>query len=656
MIGNLPVKNGKVDLTLSLFQPSKEIKDFTRKVKQDIETGNEIQHRVFNEFNDVNILTRMDIDQRLFNTYVSPPSKDPDEVWQYIGRRATSRNKIISIAAHVTSTLLYPNVFAQNELDEEDKDAAEIAKELISWNIENSTYEQTFLFTIIQGLVNPCMYLGAEYNEVTQKIRTKLDNGEISTMDVIDEILSGFQTSNIAVEEMLIANPYQHYHQRQRFTARRKYIDYDELETLWGHHENWDFIKPGIRQLYDPGSEMFYDQKDEELSTLGEEVSYRNRTDDTEVVYVNGVYLGDENVENNPFKHRDNRNAPKYPEAKRGYKPIDEGRFYYYKSAAFELAPDDDILNEMWRMSLNAVKLATFMPVSVSGDEIIDGSVVFPGAVTHFNRDTKVDPILPRQDIASAFNAVQNIEQQMSETSRTDSTRLGVSAGGSNTAFEKAKEEQNARIELGLFGKMIGGLVVEFGELMIDIILHHETVAEAEEILGGMQRLKFRQFLREDTIDGKNVTKKIVFTDEFMGRNLTNEEKLQKSFGLMEEEEGKFKGEARIYKVNPNLFRKLKFKLRVEADQLLPKNETFEKALGLEAYDRMIQNPFVDQQMVTRDFLVKNFAKGDVDKYMAKQNAVQQEVSGERKGRTSALVEQVAGNGSANRMINQNVV
>ena len=46
----------------------------------------------------------------------------------------------------------------------------------------------------------------------------------------------------------------------------------------------------------------------------------------------------------------------------------------------------------------------------------------------------------------------------------------------------------------------------------------------------------------------------------------------------------------------------------------------FEKALKLEGYDRMIQNPYTDPEAVTRDFLVDIFAKGDTDKYMKKMN------------------------------------
>ena len=49
-----------------------------------------------------------------------------------------------------------------------------------------------------------------------------------------------------------------------------------------------------------------------------------------------------------------------------------------------------------------------------------------------------------------------------------------------------------------------------------------------------------------------------------------------------------------------------------------PKNRSLEKALNLEAYDRMIQNPVLDQQAVTRDFLVEVYKPGEGDKYISK--------------------------------------
>ncbi len=72
-------------------------------------------------------------------------------------------------------------------------------------------------------------------------------------------------------------------------------------------------------------------------------------------------------------------------------------------------------------------------------------------------------------------------------------------------------------------------------------------------------------------------------------------------------------GKQRIYIVNPARFRELKYKIKVSVDQMEPKSKALEKALNLELYDRAIQNPLVDQDSITRDFLLDVYRPGESD-------------------------------------------
>ena len=62
----------------------------------------------------------------------------------------------------------------------------------------------------------------------------------------------------------------------------------------------------------------------------------------------------------------------------------------------------------------------------------------------------------------------------------------------------------------------------------------------------------------------------------------------------------------------------MSFKSKVSADKLLQESDALEKAMKLEGYDRMIENPLADAEEVSRDFLFEVFAEGDSDKYMKK--------------------------------------
>jgi len=654
MLGDIPTKDGKVQLPISSYQPSLEIRDFTAKIKKDYGIGDAINKRPFKEFNDRSLLQIMDDSQKLFNSWTEPPSDDPNESWRWKGTRPITRNKLISIAAHVTSTIIYPAVFAQNDLDEEDKEAANIMRDLIKWNIRNSDYEENFLFGVISALVNPVVWMRAEFVEVLQTIRQKAKDGTISTKEVIDETLSGLNTYVIPPDEMLISNPYEYNLQRQRFLIRKRWIDYDEAQALYGEHENFKYIQPGVKCLYNDADGMFYDQHDTELQTLCEEITYYNRREDLEVVFVNGIYLGKPDPYDNPIKHRrtvrdrdgNPVEVPIYPFVKSGYEPIDEKRFFFYKSAAEKLAKEQELVDTMYRMVMDGTFLAVMPPIATTGAGQVDSTVIFPGAVTNFGEEATITPINIGQNLPAGYRALQELEKSMSEGSQSEIQR-GIPPTGGKTAYEIAQLQQNARIQLGLFGKMLASLVRDLGYLIIDLIIHHQTLGEVEEITGGTVRMRYRKFLLPDEEGGKKITKKIEFSEDLLGKEMTKEEKLKESAKILEEEGG-IESDVRIFKVNPELFSRLRFLLTVNADTLLPKNEAFEKAIKLEAYDRMIINPWTNKPNVTRDYLVEPFAKGETDKYMMKTpdaNLLQQLASrATGAGKSTPLVEQTTRN------------
>ena len=621
MIGNLitEIINGKevIQNEKAEFQPSEEVKNLTARIKKDYEIGYGILHRPFEEFNDLSLVQRMDVDQKSFNSYVQPKTDDPDESWRWNGVRPITRNKILSTAAHLTAGMMYPGVFAQNDQDEEDRDAEDIMRYLITWNIKYSDYEMTFLYGVLAALVNPAAYIEVDYAETLQTIKMKGDDGKITLTDIVDEVLSGLKFHNVPADEILLSNPYEYYLQKQRFIIRRRFVDYDEIAARYSGHPNLKYIKPGIKAFYNSNDGMFYQQKDENLDTLAEEAIYYNRREDIEVPYVNGVYMGDNNVEANLIKCRDNKNRPKYPYVKFGAEPIDEKRFAFYKSLSFKLLNDQDIADQMWRMVMDDTFLEVMTPLAVMGEERISTDIMFPGSVTNFPIDTKVEGIGAGRNLQAGWNALGQIEKSMAEASEEEQ-RGGKYAEGQRTAYEVAKVEENARISLGILGKMLMRMVSDLGDLMIDRIIMFQTIGEIEELTGGQTKMKYRSFLLPDEAEGgRKVTRKVMFDGSLIGKKMSKRQKLEESYNIMEEQGGD-DSQTRIYRANPSLFSRLKYMITIEPEAWMPKNERFETLIKLEKYDRLISNPLVDQEAVTRDFLVAPLAKGEADKYMKK--------------------------------------
>lgn len=657
MIGELIFKEGKLvspNATPSLYAPSVAVTELIAQVKKDYEQGIRILNTNYSEFGGEGLtpLSVAERDKKAFNSYEEPVSEDPDAAWRWKGVRPTTRNKTILIAGNFIAAMLYPNVFAQNKEDEEDKEAANLMKDLIIWNIENSNYKTSYLFGVVAALMNPAAYWEVEFAEIINKVKEKI-GGRIQMRKAIDELLSGFQLHTVPLDELLIDNAYEYEIQNQRFLGRRRFLSFEEAKSRFGEHANWKYVRPGYRTIFDIPSQAFFDVHEELNPALTEWFVYYNRLADMEISFVNGIYFGSEDIEANFMRHRragrgiDGKPLlfPVYPYAKFGYSPIDEQRFFFYKSFVNENGPQQRLVNKMWQMVMDGTFLEVLPPLGIVSSQTVRSNILYPGAMNTFrDKDTTITPLRVGTNLTAGYNAMSLAEVDMQQTGKT--AQLPARPG--TTATEIAAQTQQAREQMGLFWQMIATAVKSIGALMIDVILQHQTVGDIEEITAGTLKLRYKRFLLPKQKEGgKNVTKVIDLTNErFEGT-------LEESFGIMEREGG-LDTEKRIYKVNPALFRRMKFLVTIDADQLAPKNEIFEKAMRLEAYDRLIQNPFVDHEAVTRDYLVEPFAKSETEKYMKKEIGIPQETGrapltqGTRPG---TLVSQITGNSPLAEMV-----
>ena len=129
-------------------------------------------------------------------------------------------------------------------------------------------------------LMNPITYLGAEYQEVMQKIKVKNLQG-FETKEVLDEVLSGFKAPVYSADQILISNVYEQNIQKQRVIIERRYKDFSEVQAKYGDHPNWKFVQAGIRSIYNQEDGLFYDVKDDDHPFLVEEAIHKNRREDS---------------------------------------------------------------------------------------------------------------------------------------------------------------------------------------------------------------------------------------------------------------------------------------------------------------------------------------------------------------------------------------
>lgn len=591
---------------VSLYQPIKEVADLTSYIKRDYARGDDILHRNWVELNNRSVIDDQDRGRRTFNAFVDESVEDPSTAWQWRGTRSKARNQAIAMHAQLTSGYIIPMFMAQNDDDEEDVDFSEMMRDAVEWMVNNSSYKESFIQAAMGMLVNPVTFLGAEYCEVFQKIKERKEDGTIIEKEVLDEILSGFQAPVYGADEILISNAYEQNIQKQRFIIKKRYIEFQEAQAKYGTHANWVFVQPGVKAIYSEDSGAFYDVKDDDHPHLVEEVIYMNRRDDSEIPLVNGVYMGDEDVNANPIKHRDNRNAPKYNVIPFGYQRINE-HFFYYKSLMAAQYWDNQLLDAQYQIGMNRAFLDANMPIAISGTDKVDTDVIFPSAVVAFeDPNTKATPLLPQANLAGIFSAMDRVENSMNESSISAVT-AGQLPQASQKATSVAIAQRNAETMLKGVGRNLAIAVVQYGDLMKDIVISHVVVPQIDELSGPTERLKYRTLiLNSKVIDGKEMSKVIRFEDTFLGTQYTERDKMMMRMKLLEEV-GYPKNKKHIYLVNPALFSRFRYLTRVEPERMFPENEEFKQAVMSQIYAQFANNPYVELESLTRKTLYPFF-------------------------------------------------
>lgn len=584
-------------LNVSAYNPTDDERNIRSMIIRQFTLGYQTMFKPRREFNDMSVIGRMTVDQMSFNTYQpnngEAPEGDLINGWRSNAIRPIVRNKCISIAAHATAQLIFPKIFAYNKQSDAQEDLARVMEDLMEWSAEQSKYADSSLNSVIAAVVNPAAVTYTEYGEVYRVVKKERDNnGRWKPEKELDEDLSGFKDQPVPVDELFIENIYENDIQKQGWLIWRRVIGYDLASTKYGNFDNWKYVKPGVQVIFNDANTTFYEVYDSNMRTeMVEEVIYWNKKMDLKLLMVNGVLLSE-------FDNPNPRQDKLYPFVKFGYENIDEGKFFYYKSLAFKMQSDANIVNTLYPMIIDGTYLNIFQPMINIGSETIGSDVIVPGGVTTLSDpNSKLTPVQVAGNIKAGMDTLMKVEESISETSEQP-TLQGDNTPSGTTAYEISRMEQNAHTVLGLFIKMIAQYVRQYGRLRVGDIIQHLTIIDVDKITDEPE-LVYKSFLVKGK--GQNDSKKIEFTDEVPEEPVDERQVLDESYDVLKEQN---RTGMEIWKVNPTLAREACYKIVVSPDVLHPRSDDLERAMKLELYDRAIQNPMADQEAVFTDFLL----------------------------------------------------
>lgn len=606
-------KEGRIISEIASYSETPDERDVSALILKHFILGTVNQYTPRVEFNDLSLVTRDQYDAMSFNTY-QPNNGDAWEgdqttAWRSRAIRPIIRNKCMSIAAHATARLIFPKVFAYNQASEEQQDAGEVMEDLMEWSGDVSNYAYTALLRVITAMSSPASIGYTEYGEVTRLVKTeKQADGTWKEERIVDEAYPCFTDAVVPVTQLYIENMYEPDIQKQGFIIWRKVYGYSEAQAKYQEFDNFKFVRPGVQTIYDDANRQFYYVYDPNMRQEDvEEIVYWNKNLDLKIIKVNGVMM---TARDNPNPRRDKL----YPFDKFFYEPINS-RFFYGKSLAFKLQHDADVINTLYQMVIDGTYLSIFKPMVNVGGEIIASDVIVPGAVTTLS-DPNADlrAINVGADLEHGLKTLAAVEESINQSSQ-EPVQQGAEAPGGTTAYEISRLEANANTVLGLFLQMIAKHVKDFGKLRLGDIVQYLTVPEVLMIEDNPE-LVYKTFF----VNGKNgATNKRIELDKEMPDEMSDDEYMQASYDLLQKEQA---SKMEIARVNPGLFRELKYKVSISPDVITPKSDELMRAFDLEAFDRMVAAPpgMFDPEETAKLLLGSNpTTKKDVDKYVAKQ-------------------------------------
>jgi len=614
-------KKGEITDEASSYTETEEQKKVSSMILKHFVLGTVNMYTPRVEFNDLSLVTRDQYDQMSFNTYQPNNGQAwegaPQQAWRSRAIRPVVRNKCMSIAAHATARLIFPKVFAYNNQSDEQQDAAKVMEDLMEWSGDISNYPNIALMRVITALASPASIGFTEYGEVWRTVKTEQnEKGEWKEEKIRDEAYPCFMDEVVPVNQLYIENMYEPDIQKQGWLIWRKVYSFSAAQAKYnGVYDNFKYVKPGVQTIFDDANRTFYYVYDPNMRQEDvEEIVYWNKNLDLKIIMVNRVMLTEHN---NPNPRKDKL----YPFDKFGYEPINN-RFFYYKSLAFKLQHDAEIVNTLYQMIVDGTYLSIFKPMVNVGGEIIASDVIVPGAVTTLS-DPNADlrAINVGSDLKSGFETLAVVEKSINESSQ-EPLQSGIDASKSGTtAYEISRLEQNANTVLGLFIQMISKHVKDFGKLRMGDIIQYLTLPDVAKITGDAP-LTYKTFFLKGNAKQGTKNKKIEFTND-VADDMSKEEYLEASYKVKEEEQDK---DMTIAKANPAMFRELQYMVAIHPDVINPRSEDLERAWATEEYDRMIAHPEVFDPEETGKLLLgaNPTTKKNVDKYLAKQPSPEQ--------------------------------
>lgn len=539
--------------------------------------------------------------------------------WQARVVKPITRNRCIGIIAMMLNSLSEPNVFAELG-GENNEEVAKAFDDLLELSQEKDHYELKYLMALVDAVSMGTAFIQEDYVSMQREVEDIISwdpaTNEFESKPRTITDFEGMESSIVSPYEVYLGNIFEPDIQKQPDLFRRTVVPYSQAEAELGLFEDFKYVvagKGGHTEEDGADEKFFYqaqDTRDMEDDSV-EILRYWDRPNDRIAFLANGVLLTPVRMPI-PYIHKDYNLVPLRFE-------LFSNRFFYGKSLPDKLMWEQDVIDTMYRMMIDKTFLSIFPPMFSKGTGRVSPNVIVPGKMTPVSPDMEIVEVPGVSGgLGNEFSMLGALESSMNESSISPQL-LGTPATGERSATQVMDVRRGAEQLIGLFGFMIAFAVEDLANLRIQNIL--QFWAKQEPLLsrsGRGQEVRNLFEVRDATLaDDTQGTRQIKFATP--AATPTGNEIFKQQGELRKQ--GK---NVEIIMLDPDRIRDYKIFARVKAAPKDRMSPALKKALGIEFYDRFIENPLMSPDKVTRD-AIRLWDKNPDDLMKSQQELQQQQ-------------------------------
>jgi hypothetical protein len=189
------------------------------------------------------------------------------------------------------------------------------------------------------------------------------------------------------------------------------------------------------------------------------------------------------------------------------------------------------------------------------------------------------------------------------------------------------KAEQQAQVILSVFSTMIADLIRQIGDLTADCTIQHTSVGQLDDSIPQALAMKYKTILSKQKMNGKDVTHKIEFDTNLIGRPLSKQQADDMEW-VMWKKMGGANSKMIHWKINPYKFARTQFSCYCDPSQIMSRSLGTDQLRKDRAFNLLLDprvSPYINVPEVIDEFVLKEFGGNDPDKFKKTPEQMQQD-------------------------------